>query len=142
MILLRSLLFPVLAAGGLGMTAVPLAAEAPDHALGELITQALRAEGPFFTGDEQAVINRACGYAPGEWDGFELNMHDDVLHCTNGREVDDPEVRRMMRRAGSRIARRVSAVMARPDVREAIDRIAEQATEEAMRELARNGFQE
>ena len=136
----RSLLMPALIAAGLAVTALPALAERPEQDLGELIQQGLREGGPFFDAEERAVIERACGYAPGEWDGFELDMDDDVLRCTNGREVDDPQVRRAVRQAGPRIARRVSEVMARPDVREAIDRIAGEATERAMAELARHGF--
>ena len=136
----RSLLISVLIAAGLVVSTLPAAAEEPHGDLGALITQALREGGSFFTAEEQAAINRACGYAPGTWDGFELNMHDGVLHCTNGRDVDDPQVRRVMREATPRIGRRVGEVMARPDVREAIDRVAAEATDRAMRELARNGF--
>ena len=135
----RSILLPALLAAGLAATALPASAADPEHDLESMIQQGLREGGPFFTAEEQAVINRACGYAPGEWDGYEINMHGDLLHCTNGREVDDPTVRGVMRQAGPRIGRRVRAVMARPEVREAIARIAEEASARAMEELARYG---
>jgi hypothetical protein len=136
----RSILLPAAIAAGFAATTLPASAEAPERELGALIQQGLREGGPFFTAEEQAVINRACGYTPGEWDGFELNMHGDILHCTNGRDVGDPQIRRVVRLAAPRIGRRVSAVMARADIRDAIDHIAEEATDRAMRDLARHGY--
>lgn len=136
----RSILLPALIAAGLSATALPLAAEEPGDRLGTLIQQRLRAEGPFFTGEERAVIDRACGYAPGEWDGYDINHRNGVFICTNGRRVDDPAVRRVLRQAAPRIARRVHGVMASADVREAIDRVAAEASARAMQELARQGF--
>ena len=125
------------------IAAAALAGPVPAHetdshrSIGALVQQHLRSGGPFFTGEDRALIERACGYAPGEWDGFELRHDDDVLICTNGRRVDDPEVRAAIDRAAPRIARRVRAVMARDDVRAAISRVAARATERAMRALAR-----
>ncbi|MDQ8758146.1 hypothetical protein RCO27_18115 [Sphingosinicella sp. LHD-64] len=113
----------------------PALAEDAEQALDTTIERAIRAGGPFFTPAEQAVINRACGYAPGEWDGYELNMHRDVLRCTDGRRVDDPAVRRVVRNAGPRIGRRVEAAMARPEVTAAINRVAAEATAAALREI-------
>jgi hypothetical protein len=136
----RSILLPALIAAGMTAATFPATADSSERMLGSLIEQGLREGGPFFTADEQAVIIRACGYAPGEWDGFEFNMRGDILHCTNGRDVDDPAVRRVMRQAAPRIGRRVSAVMARADVRDAIDRISEEATARAMRELPRRAY--
>ena len=103
--------------------------------LGELITSRLRAGGPFFTNEEKAVIDRACGYAPGEWDGFELNTRDDVLICTDGRRVDTPEVRRVLDAARPRIERRVEEIMDSAEVRGAIARITSHATARAMRAM-------
>lgn len=127
----------ILAIAVTGATAIvqTAAAEGREDALGRSIEQAIRADGPFFTEAEQGVINRACGYAPGEWDGYDFRMNDGVLHCENGRRVDDPAVRRVSRQAGPRIARRVQTVMARPEITAAIDRIAAEATAEALREL-------
>jgi len=136
----RSILLPALLAAGLAITTLPALAENGDHGLGQLINQRLREGGPFFTGPEQAVINRACGYVPGEWDGFELNMNDDVLVCTNGRRVTDRQVRRVVRQAAPRISGRVERVMASAEVRQRIDRIAEEATQRAMREVRRHGL--
>ena len=129
-------LVAAIAAAGLAVAAQPASADGPNQRLGALIQRHLRSGGPFFTGEERAVIERACGYARGQWDGFEIRHHDNVLVCANGRRVDDPEVRRVVRSAAPRIARRVSAVMARDDVRAEISRISEEATGRAMRALA------
>ena len=104
--------------------------------LGSMITARLRAGGPFFTAEEQAVINRACGYAPGEWDGFEINMRDRTLICENGRRVDSPDVRRVLAAAEPRIEARVEQVMESAEVRAAIARISADATARAHRALA------
>jgi hypothetical protein len=106
-----------------------------ERALDRVIDRELHAGGSFFTPGERALIERKCGYAPGQWDGFQLNISDHALTCTNGRRVDDPEVRAMLRAAEPRIERRVNEVMARPSVRAAIGRVAEEATAQAMREL-------
>lgn len=127
----------ILAIAITGSTAIVQAASAEDggEMLGRSIERAIRADGPFFTAPEQAVIARACGYAPGEWHGYDVQMNDGVLRCENGRRVDDPAVRRVLRAAEPRIARRVETVMARPEITAAIDRIAADATAEALREL-------
>lgn len=119
--------------------AAPAGAQADDgeDGLGEMVTARLRAEGPFFTGEERAVIENACGYAPGEWDGFEFNTHNGILRCTNGRRVDSPEVRRVIRAAEPRIEARVERVMESAEVRQAIAQITERATSRAMREVER-----
>ena len=106
-----------------------------DEDLSQVINRALRAGGSFFTAPERALIERKCGYAPGAWDGFQLNITNHVLVCTNGRRVDDAEVRAMLRVAEPRIERRVNEVMARPEVSAAINRVAEAATERAMRQV-------
>ena len=138
----RTILLPALIAAGLAATTLPAMAESGDQGLGRLIHQRLREGGPFFTGPEQAVINRACGYAPGEWDGFEANHQGDTFVCTNGRRVNDPEVRRVMRQAAPRISSRVNRVMASAEVRDRIDAIADEATERAMRAMRRAGLHE
>lgn len=104
--------------------------------LGSLITSRLRAGGPLFTAEEQAVINRACGYAPGQWDGFAINTRNRTLICEDGRRVDSPEVRRVLAAAEPRIEARVEAVMESADVRGAIARISADATARAHRALA------
>lgn len=138
------------AAGALAVAAVPQAtetapseaassiearAEAQGEALGRLIETRLRAGGPFFTPGERAVIERACGYREGEWDGYDVNISDDVLTCTNGRRAEGPEVRAVLAAAEPRIEARVEALMASPEVRQAIARIAEEATAEALRNV-------
>ncbi len=123
------------------VTAGPTVAESESGSaearLEAVIKRAIRAEGPLLLADERALIERKCGYAPGSWDGDSFQMTDGVLHCRNGRRVDDPEVRAMMDVAGPRIGRRVSAAMARPEVKAAISAVARAASAEAMAELAR-----
>jgi len=133
----------ILAPLGAVSLAVPAAAESDDdHGLGALINARLRAGGSFFTPDERAVIERACGYAPGEWDGFSLNTHNGVLHCTNGSRVSDPAVWRVLAAAEPRIERRVNEVMESPEVIAAIDRITDEATASAMAAVSRLGLDE
>jgi hypothetical protein len=152
----KSVLFAVTLAGALLVSqsgaaepradapAAPASAEEAGERLGAMIERALRAEGPFFTEAEQAVIERACGYAPGSWDGFDVNISDDVLTCTNGRRADSAEVRAVLAAAEPRIEARVERMMASPEVAGAIARIAEQAAAEATRgiELAMAGLED
>ena len=119
------------AAGGAADAHAPRA-QAAGERLGATIDRAIRADGPFFTAEERAVIERKCGYAPGEWDGYEANMSDGVFRCANGRKLDDAETRALMAAAGERIGRRVEAVMQSAEVREAIERVSEEATREAL----------
>lgn len=125
-------------------TAAAASAEEAGERLGEAIERGLRAEGPFFTEAERAVIERACGYAPGQWDGFDVNMDDDALICADGRRADGAELRAVLRAAGPRIEARVARMMASPEVAGAIARIAEQAAAEATRgiELAMAGLED
>lgn len=125
-------------------TAMILASPAPaapgsgSEELSALINRQLRAGGSWFTPAEQAVIVRKCGYGPGEWDGFEVQLTGGKLHCANGRVVEDEEIRGLIRLAEPRIEARVKRVMARSDVRAAISRVAEAAVAEAMEEMARS----
>ena len=120
----------VLLAGLSGAAATP--EQSAEAVLEHRIQAALRADGPFFTPAERAVIERKCGYRRGEWDGFDSNMMNGQFHCTNGRVVDDPEMRALLRVASPRISARVHAAMSRPDIREAISRVAREATARAM----------
>ena len=103
------------------------------------LVEALRAEGPFFTASERTLVEQACAYPAGSWNGYEFSMTDGVLHCTNGLDVDAPEVRAMMDSAAPRIGRRVAAAMARPDVRAAIDQVARIRRADAARERTQMG---
>jgi hypothetical protein len=98
------------------------------------LVEALRADGPFFTAQERALIERACAYPAGSWNGYEFSMTDGVLHCTNGLDVDTPEVRAMMDVAAPRIGRRVAAAMARPRVRSAVAAVSRLSYREASRD--------
>ena len=104
--------------------------------LDRIIQDALREGGPFFEADERAVIERKCGYAPGSWDGFDVNVSNGIFICNNGRHLDDPEMRAIMARAEPRIQQRVHTVMHRPEIEAAISEVARHAAAEAMRELA------
>jgi hypothetical protein len=128
--------FALLVAGFLAGSAA-LAADTPaERDLDRVIEHAIHDGGPFFTPSERAVIERACGYRPGEWDGFSMNDMDGVMTCTNGRRVDSPEVRAVLRTATPRITARITAAMNRPEVRAAISRVSDEAVAKAMRELA------
>lgn len=124
-----------LAAAEMAPQAAENSADSAGDALGAMIESRLRADGPFFTPGERVVIERACGYAPGEWDGFEVNISDDVLTCANGRRADGPEVRAVLAAAEPRIEARVQRVMASAEVTEEIARVAEAAAAEATREV-------
>ena len=92
--------------------------------LGTAINRAIHEGGPFFNAEERAAIERKCGYAPGSWDGFDLHFSNGVLICSNGRRVDDPEIRAIMAAAEPRITSRVDAVMHRPEILAAIEGVA------------------
>jgi hypothetical protein len=109
---------------------------AAEARLEQAVDSAMKEDGPFLTPEEEALIERKCGYPPGSRDSKSLSMSDGVLHCSNGRRVDDPEVRAMMAVAGPRIETRVKAIMARPEIKRAIAMVADEATAEALRELA------
>lgn len=129
------------AAGALAAATVPDSAETPaetaiearGEALGALIERRLADRGSFFTPGERLVIERACGYAPGEWDGRQATIHDGALTCTNGRRADGPEVRAVLRAVEPRIEAFVEGVMASPEVAQAMARLTEEATTEALR---------
>lgn len=104
------------------------------------LVQALRADGPFFTADERAIVEQACAYPAESWNGYEFSMTDGVLHCTNGIDVDAPEVRAMMDAAAPRIGRRVAAAMARPEVRAAVREVARIERVDAARERVQMGL--
>ena len=107
--------------------------EASGERLGETIEQRLRADGPWFTAEERSVIERACGYPAGSWDGFSVSMSDDELRCSNGRRVSTPEVMAVMDAARPRIEARVERVMESAEVRGAIAAVSSEATAEALR---------
>lgn len=110
-------------------------AQPQEEALSTLIDRNLRAGGSWFTPEERALIERKCGYAPGAWDGFEADLSDGTFICRDGRRVDDPEMRAVLKAAAPRIEARVEAVMARADVAAAIARVAEVAAARAMGEV-------
>ena len=116
-------------------------AEATGDRLSATIERAIHADGPFFTAEERAVIERACGYPAGSWDGYDANVSNGVLTCSNGRQVDNEEVRAVMEAAGPRIGARVRAAMARPEVRAAIAEVAREASAIALAALDEAGIE-
>jgi hypothetical protein len=130
-----------LAALALAATPAPAAAVQGEENLSALINRELRSGGSWFTPEEQRVIERKCGYAPGEWDGFEANLSNGAFTCRNGRVVrDDAEMTALLRSAEPRIRARVDSVMKRADVAAAISLVASAAAAEAIREVeARRG---
>lgn len=107
-------------------------AEAAGDRLGERIETAIKADGPFFTAEERAVIERKCGYPAGSFDGFEVNIQNGVLTCRGGRRVDDAEMRALMAVAEPRIEARVESVMNSAEVKGAIRAVAREAEREAL----------
>jgi hypothetical protein len=107
-------------------------AQAAGDRLGARIEAALKADGPYFTPEERATIERKCGYPAGSWDGFEVNVSNGVLTCRGGKRVDDAEMRALLAVAEPRIERRVETVMDSPEVQDAIEAVAEEAEREAL----------
>ena len=91
--------------------------------LDQLVDRAIDEGQPFFTPAERAVIERACRYPAGSWNGFQVNMIGNVFHCTNGRRVSSPEVRAVMAAASPRIDAHVDRVLDRPEIVAAMERI-------------------
>lgn len=120
------------AGGHPGAEAHRAAAEEAGDALGARIEAAIKADGPFFTAGEQAVIERKCGYPAGSFDGFEVNINNGVLTCRGGKRVDDAELRALLAVAEPRIERRVKAVMESAEVQGAIEAMADEATRQAL----------
>ena len=125
-----------MAAAGAGSDGPAARQAEATQALTAMINRQIRAEGSFFTPKEKQMVIAKCGYKPGKWDGFDVNMSNGVFHCTNGRIVSDPEMKAIMAAVAPRIERRVGAVMASREVRSAIDRVAAEATAAAMQRLA------
>jgi hypothetical protein len=109
--------------------------ETPEIRLSRTIDSALEAEGGWLLPAERALIDRKCGYVGEDADRGTVSMSDGVLICSNGRRVDDPEVRAMVEVAGERISRRVHAVMESPAVRNAIAAVSDEAVREALESL-------
>lgn len=122
-----------------GATARAAGVHERDQALGTTINRAIREGGPFFTPAERAVIERKCGYSPGQWDGYDVNIQNGVFRCTNGRKVDDAEMRAILDVARPRISARVSNAMARPEIQAAIHDEAIRATRQALANLRFSG---
>ncbi len=121
------------------LSAAPAAAQEPsgsqDERLSQSIHNALGADGPWLLPAEQALIARKCGYRGDEAGRDDMSITNGVLICSNGRRVDDPEVRAMATTASERISRRVSGVMASAEVQRAIAARTMAAVEAAMADL-------
>ncbi|HYI42762.1 MAG TPA: hypothetical protein VD768_03980 [Sphingomicrobium sp.] len=114
----------------------PAVAAEPEP-IGAVISQAIHEGGSFFTASERALITAKCGYKPGEWDGVSMSVNNGVFTCGNGRKVDDPQMRAMLKVAQPRIAARISKVMASPKVQDAISHYASEAARKAIENLGR-----
>ena len=138
--IIRAAIIGTAAALTLSVYSAPAFAGPARHdALGATIDRAIRAGGPFFTPAEQRIINAKCGYAPGEWDGYDIDLTNGIFRCKNGKTVDDAEMRALVEAAKPRIHAQVSAAMARPEVQSAIHAVAETAAREAIAKLHRHG---
>ena len=134
-------------AGGAASAAAPAAEEmraergtaAAERRLNRMVDAGIREGGPFFTAEERGVIERACGYEAGSFDGFTANMTDGTFICSNGRRVDTPEIRAVMATAGPRISERVRRTLGSPEFREAVSEIARTASEQAVRAVHESG---
>lgn len=113
-----------------------------EERLERLVDRGIRDGGPFFTAEERAIIERACGYDAGSFDGFTANLRDGVFICSNGRRVDTPEVRAVMAAAGPRITERLDRTLGSAEFREAVSAIAARASEQAMRAVRESGVAE
>lgn len=102
-------------------------AHAAGERLGVVLDRAIRRGGPFFTAEERAVIERACGFAPGSWDGYDADIREEGFVCSNGRWADTEEARAVMAVAGPRVSARLSAAINRPEVRAAMDEVTQSA---------------
>ncbi len=100
---------------------------AAEERLDQLVDRAVGDGSAFFTFGERAVIERACGYAPGTWDASGVNMIGHVFHCTNGRRVTSPEVRAAVAAASRRIKAHVNVVMKRPEIVAALRQVEREA---------------
>jgi hypothetical protein len=107
-------------ATGLSLASPGIAQTDRGEPLGSTISAAIEAEGPMITDAERALIRERCGYLKGRWDGRSVMSRGGVLHCADGRQVDDPEVRAIVERIGERARARVQEVMSRPDIRRAM----------------------
>ncbi len=119
-------------AGGRAQGEARVAVRDAGDRLGERIEAAIKADGPFFTAEERAVIERKCGYPAGSFDGFEVNINNGALTCRDGKRVDDAEMRALLAAAEPRIERRVEAVMESAEVQGAIRAVAEEAERHAL----------
>lgn len=121
-----------LVAGSL-LLGAPGAARPKQGNLGSAVETALEQDGPILTEDERDLVRRKCGYGTRDWDGSRFDAQEGVLICSNGRQVDDPEVRAVMARVGVRVRTRVRAAMERPEVRAAMSGEVRQRVRERMR---------
>jgi hypothetical protein len=99
-----------------------LAAAAPclaDDGPGAVVHRKLASYGPWYTPAQAAFIRTRCGYGPGAAIR-DLRIEGDVMTCGNGRRVRDPQVRAMARDVTRRAQARARAVMADPEVRDAL----------------------
>jgi hypothetical protein len=76
-------------------------------------------EGPILSQTDEAMIRAKCGTGPARNSGIQFNGG--ALVCSNGRRVDDPEVRALAARIDSRVKAHLDRVMRRPEVKAALN---------------------
>ena len=111
------------------------ARQASGERVGEAVERAIEAEGPWLTKEEQALIERKCGQAPGSSERHGISLSDGALRCPDGRKVDDAETRALVAVVQPRIERRVKAVMESAAVKQAIALASAEAAVGALRSV-------
>lgn len=120
--------------------AVPGSArETAEAKLTAAVEREMAAQGPILTAEDRALIARKCGYGANEAKRENIHIHNDTLHCANGRRVAaDEEVRAMSKRVSARANRHVEHAMKSAAVALATAEVAQEATERALKEMRRS----
>ena len=117
-----------------GAGSAPLSGRDPDR-IGAAVSAAMRDGEPIVTDSDNAMIRAKCGYTAEEARRRNVSFNDGALKCGNGRVVKDAQTEEMSRRISARATAKVKAVMARPDVRAAINGEATARAREAVRRV-------
>jgi hypothetical protein len=112
-LVLGSLLVAASAAGGFA------AADASPGAAAEAIERAFDEEGPILSQPDRAMIRAKCGSGARSDTGVQFNGGAPV--CSNGRRVDDPEVRALAASIERRVKTHLDRAMRRPEVKAALN---------------------
>ena len=118
----------------LWLAATGSAAAAPPDATDRMVRSTVESRGSIFTDSERATIAARCGYGA-EWNGRNVVMNDGVLICSDGRRVDDPEVRAITTRVSERVTLRVREALDSAGVARTMSRRTREEVRERMRHL-------